>query len=50
MPHCIVEYSDNEVDDRAIPELLQRLAEKLRSRSDVFPVKGLRSVCMNSLI
>lgn len=42
MPHCIVEYTDNLVDKGRIPALLQVLAEKFRSRSEVFPVSGLR--------
>jgi len=42
VPHCIVEYTDNLVAEGAVPQLLQKLASKFRSRGDVFPIGGLR--------
>jgi 5-carboxymethyl-2-hydroxymuconate isomerase len=42
MPHCIVEYTDNLIEDGAIPELLEKLAAKFRDSGGVFPVGGLR--------
>lgn len=42
MPHCIVEYTDNLAASGIVPQLLEELACKFRSRSDIFPVGGLR--------
>jgi len=43
MPHIIVEYTDNIKQEASMPSLLQKLNEVLVSKSDVFPVGGIRS-------
>lgn len=43
MPHIIVEYTDNLKTDGHIPELLQKINDVLISRSDIFPIGGIRS-------
>lgn len=42
MPHTIVEYSDNLVEDGDIPGLLQKIAAKLCDLDGVFPIGGVR--------
>jgi 5-carboxymethyl-2-hydroxymuconate isomerase len=42
MPHTIVEYSDNLVEDGDIPLLLEKIAAKLRDSGGVFPIGGIR--------
>ena len=43
MPHFIIEYTDNIKDEADIPGLLKKINEVLISRSDVFPIGGIRS-------
>jgi len=43
MPHFIVEYTDNIKDEADIAGLLKKVHDVLISRSDLFPVGGIRS-------
>ena len=43
MPHFIVEYTDNIKEDANIPSLLKKVNDVLISRSDTFPIGGIRS-------
>lgn len=43
MPHFIIEYTDNIKDEADIPGLLKKINDVLISRSDVFPIGGIRS-------
>lgn len=42
MAHVIVEYTDNISSDAYIRPLLVKLAAKMRSEHDVFPIGGVR--------
>ncbi|UZJ79366.1 5-carboxymethyl-2-hydroxymuconate Delta-isomerase [Fictibacillus sp. KU28468] len=43
MPHFIIEYTDNIKDQADIPALLEKINAVLISRSDIFPIGGIRS-------
>ncbi|KAB7707046.1 5-carboxymethyl-2-hydroxymuconate isomerase [Bacillus aerolatus] len=43
MPHFIIEYTDNIKSEANIPALLEKINQSLISRSDVFPIGGIRS-------
>ena len=43
MPHFIVEYTDNIKEEANMPELLKKVHDILISRSDVYPIAGIRS-------
>ncbi|BDG37371.1 5-carboxymethyl-2-hydroxymuconate Delta-isomerase [Parageobacillus sp. VR-IP] len=43
MPHFILEYTDNLSEEANIRELLRKIHEVLISRSDLFPIGGIRS-------
>ncbi|GAK09414.1 5-carboxymethyl-2-hydroxymuconate Delta-isomerase [Geomicrobium sp. JCM 19038] len=42
MPHFIIEYTDNVKDTVQIRELLLKVNTVLRTRSDLFPIGGIR--------
>jgi 5-carboxymethyl-2-hydroxymuconate isomerase len=43
MPHFIIEYTDNIKAEADIPGLLEKINGVLISRSNIFPVGGIRS-------
>ncbi|GCD81270.1 5-carboxymethyl-2-hydroxymuconate Delta-isomerase [Parageobacillus thermoglucosidasius] len=43
MPHFILEYTDNIAKEANIHELLRKVHQVLISRSDLFPIGGIRS-------
>ena len=43
MPHFIVEYTDNIKKEADIPNLLKKVNDVLISRSNIFPIGGIRS-------
>jgi len=43
MPHFILEYTDNIKKEAKIPELLKKVNDVLISKSDIFPIGGVRS-------
>lgn len=43
MPHFIIEYTDNIKEDANIQSLLKKIHDVLLSRSDIFPIGGIRS-------
>jgi 5-carboxymethyl-2-hydroxymuconate isomerase len=43
MPHFILEYTDNIKEETNISELLKKIHHVLISRSDIFPIGGIRS-------
>lgn len=43
MPHFILEYTDNIKEEANIPDLLKKINQVLISRSDIFPIGGIRS-------
>lgn len=43
MPHFIIEYTDNIRDEANIPGLLKKINDVLISKSDIFPIGGIRS-------
>ncbi|MEX2461553.1 MAG: 5-carboxymethyl-2-hydroxymuconate Delta-isomerase [Paenibacillaceae bacterium] len=43
MPHIIIEYTDNIKAEANIPALLEKINNVLISRSDIFPIGGIRS-------
>ncbi|WP_257347410.1 5-carboxymethyl-2-hydroxymuconate Delta-isomerase [Pseudalkalibacillus decolorationis] len=42
MPHFIIEYTDNIKAEADITGLLEKLSDVLISRSDIFPIGGIR--------
>lgn len=42
MPHFILEYTDNIKEEANIPDLLEKINKVLLSRSDIFPIGGIR--------
>lgn len=43
MPHLIIEYTDNLKDAIHISDLLEKVNQVLISKSDIFPIGGIRS-------
>ncbi|MCP1311608.1 5-carboxymethyl-2-hydroxymuconate Delta-isomerase [Paenibacillus tyrfis] len=43
MPHIIIEYTNNVKVEGDIPSLLRKINSVLISRSDIFPIGGIRS-------
>jgi 5-carboxymethyl-2-hydroxymuconate isomerase len=43
VPHFILEYTDNIKDEANIAGLLEKINQVLLSRSDIFPIGGIRS-------
>ncbi|WP_096199443.1 5-carboxymethyl-2-hydroxymuconate Delta-isomerase [Bacillus sp. FJAT-45350] len=43
MPHLIIEYTNNIKSEANIPQLLEKVNGVLISRSDIFPIGGIRA-------